>query len=182
MDTPTESDVIVFNDLLDSLNMKNRIMFSTHKSQHTLDLIIEDRNENLLYNQEKGHLFSNHNFIHSNLDVRNEVPPKKTLTYRNLKSINIKELAKDTIGALDDFEGDVKQLVDRYNNNNRKCLDAHAPVKTKVVKTIYGHPWYDNIKAEVKLRRQKERKWNKDSTGYKYMAFYYQRRHVANII
>ena len=93
-------------------------------------------------------MFSHHNFIHSTLDVRKEVPPKKTLTYRNLKSIDIKELAKDIIGALDDFEGDVKQLVDKYNNNIRKCLDGHAPVKTKVVKTIHRHPWYnDKIKA-----------------------------------
>ena len=78
-----------------------------------------------------------------------------------MKSINIKELAKDIIGALDDFEGDVKQLVDKYNNI-KKCLDAHAPVKTKVVKTIHRHPWYDDkIKAEVKYRRQKERKWKR---------------------
>ena len=61
--------------------------FSTHKSLQTPDLIIEDRNENLLYNPERGHQFSDHNFIHSTLDVRKEVPPKKTITYRNLKSI-----------------------------------------------------------------------------------------------
>ena len=103
MDTLTKSDVIIFNNLLDSLNMKNRITFSTHRYQHTLDLIIEDRSENLLYNLEKGHLFSGHNFINSTLDVREEVPPKKTLTYRNLKSINIKELAKDVIRTLDDL-------------------------------------------------------------------------------
>ena len=54
MDTPTESDVIIFNDLLESQNMENRITFLTHKSQYTLDLIIEDRNEQLLYNLEKG--------------------------------------------------------------------------------------------------------------------------------
>ena len=39
MDTPTESDVIIFNDLLESLNIENRITFLTHKSQHTLDLM-----------------------------------------------------------------------------------------------------------------------------------------------
>ena len=76
-----------------------------------------------------------------------------------MKGIDIKDLAKDIIGALDDFEGDVKQLVDNYNNNIRKCLYAHAPVKTKVVKTIHRHPWFDDkIRAEVKLRRQKERR------------------------
>ena len=155
----------------------------THKSQHTLDLITEDRNEKLLYNLEKGHLFSDHNFIQSTLDVRKEAPPKKTLTYRSTKKgIDIKDLAKDIIGASDDFEGDVKQLVDNYNNI-RECLDAHAVVKTKVAKTIHRHPWFnDKIRAEVKLRRQKESRWNKDLTEHNYMEFYYQRRHVANII
>ena len=53
--------------------------------------------------------------------------------------------------------------------------------KTKVVKTIHRHPWFDDkIRAEVKLGRQKERRWNKDPTEYNYMAFYYQRRHVEN--
>ena len=47
------------------------------------------------------------------MNVRKEVKPKKTLTYRNLKSIDIKELTRDIIGSLDDFEGDVKQLVDK---------------------------------------------------------------------
>ena len=77
MDTLTEPDGIIFNNLLDSLNMKNRITFSTHKSLHTLDLITEDRNENLPCNVERGHLFSDHNCIHSILDVRKEVPPKR---------------------------------------------------------------------------------------------------------
>ena len=63
------------------------------------------------------------------------------------------------MGVLDDFEGDVKQLVDNYNNNIRKCLDAYAPVKTKVVKTIHRHPWFnDKIRAEVKLRETKGKK------------------------
>ena len=100
-----------------------------------------------------------------------------------MKSIDIKELSKDIIGSLDNFEGDVKQLVDKYNKNIRKCLDVQAVIKTKVMKTTYRHPRDDHkIKAEVKRRRQKESKWNKDLTEYNYMAFYYQRRHVANII
>ena len=132
--------------------MKNRITFLTNKSLYTLDLMIEDRNENLLYNLERGHQFYNHKFIHSSLNVRKEVPPKKTLTYRNLKSIHIKELSKDIIGSLDDVEGDVKQLVDKYNNNIRQCLDAQAPIKMKVLKTTYRHPLYDDkIKAEVNV-------------------------------
>ena len=66
---------------------------------------------------------------------------------------------------------------------HQKYLDSQALLKMKVMKTTYRHPWCDDkIKAEVSLRRQKESKWNKDPTEYNYMAFYYQRRHVANII
>ena len=85
----------------------------------------------LLYNLEKGHLFSDHNIIHSTLDVRKEALPKKTLTYISLKDIDIKDLAKDIIGALDDFEGDVKQLVDNYNNNIRKMPRCPCSGKNK---------------------------------------------------
>ena len=38
-------------------------------------------------------------------------------------------------------------------------LDIHAPVKTKVVKTIHRHPWSnDKIRAEVKLKETKGKK------------------------
>ena len=38
------------------------------------------------------------------------------------------------------------------------------------------------LEQRLNLGRQKERRWNKDPTECNYMAFYYQRRHVANII
>ena len=38
------------------------------------------------------------------------------------------------------------------------------------------------LEQRLNLRRQKERRLNKNPNEYNYMAFYYQRRHVANII
>ena len=68
---------IINNSIEHSYMTEKGMTVLTHKSS-----IIEDRNEKLLYNLEKGHLFSGHNFIHSTLDVRKEVPPKKTLTHK----------------------------------------------------------------------------------------------------
>ena len=40
MDKPHLSDTILFNDLLESLNLANKVAFSTHLSQHTIDLML----------------------------------------------------------------------------------------------------------------------------------------------
>ena len=40
MDNPMHSDIILFNDFLDSFNLVNKIDFEMHENHHTLDLII----------------------------------------------------------------------------------------------------------------------------------------------
>ena len=40
IDKPHLSDTILFNDLLESLNLANKVAFSTHLSQHTIDLML----------------------------------------------------------------------------------------------------------------------------------------------
>ena len=40
MDNPTDSNMILFNDFLDSFNLVNKIDLEMHQNHHTLDLII----------------------------------------------------------------------------------------------------------------------------------------------
>ena len=51
-DIPEDSDTINFNDLLDGLNLKNYIDFPTHRSHHTLNLILTDADSNLIHSVE----------------------------------------------------------------------------------------------------------------------------------
>ena len=44
IDSPEAPDTILFSDFLDSLNLKNLVDFSTHLSNHSIDLIIMDKN------------------------------------------------------------------------------------------------------------------------------------------
>ena len=76
----------------------------------------------------------------------------------------------------------VRSLVTRYNSDLKKVLDRHAPEKRRLVKVTHKQPWFtDKIHSEIILRRAKEQKWLQDQSYYSFMAFYYQRRHVANI-
>ena len=64
-----------------------------------------------------------------------------------------------------------------------KILDAHAPLKTTMLKPSHKQPWFmDNIRTEIQLRRHKEAMWLRDPSEYNLMAFYYQRRYCANLI
>ena len=74
-------------------------------------------------------------------------------------------------------------MISTYNSILTQTLDALAPVKTKTIKTMQVQPWFSaTIKKKIRICRMKEWKWRSDPNEYNYMAFYYQRRHVANII
>ena len=61
--------------------------------------------------------------------------------------------------------------------------DKHAPSKKKLVKQSHNQPWFNTkIRNEIKLRRKKERDWNRDQTEYSCIAFVYQRKYVSNLI
>ena len=82
-----------------------------------------------------------------------------------------------------DDELDLHHLVEVYNQNLAEILDIHAPLKSKTLKITHIQPWFiDKIKREILLRRRLEQRWLQDPTQYNLQSFYYQRRHIANII
>ena len=126
VDTP---DTITFNNVLDSLSLKNYVGFLMHTQQHTLDLMTDDRDNPIINSTDKGHLLIDHNFVHTFLKVVKNPPKDKTITYRKLKSINHTALDEDFNFKLqsENLEG----MVNSYNLNLQTILDKHAPVKTK---------------------------------------------------
>ena len=49
MNSPEAPDTILFNNFLDSLNLKSLVDFLTHLSNHSIDLIITDKNSSLIH-------------------------------------------------------------------------------------------------------------------------------------
>ena len=185
MDWPEEANTFIFNDLLDSLNLRNNITFQTHISSHTLDLIINDQNESLVKCVKKGHSFTDHSLIQATIGIEKCSLLDKLVTYRKLENINETKFRKDLKDHLTEC-GTHKELeakTDCYNEVILATLDKHAPQKTKSVKVSHKQPWFlDKIKAEIRVRWKKEFIWNKDPNEYTYQTFYNQRHYCSNII
>ena len=82
-----------------------------------------------------------------------------------------------------DEELDLHHLDEMYNQNLAEIMYIHAPLKSKTLKITHIHPWFNGkIKREILLRTRLEQRWLQDPTQYNLQSFYYQRRHIANII
>ena len=182
MDKPHLSETVLFNDLLESFNLANKVAFSTHLSQHTIDLMLFETQSTIVSGIRQGHLFSNHYFIHADLCIKTPKPNAKFVSYRKLKNICDNDLAEDlrTIS----LQGEtVEDLVTSYNSKLSEILDKHAPLKSHRLHPYHSQPWFtDRIKEEIRVRCTKECMWKNNPTEYNLNAFYQQRRHVANII
>ena len=71
MDRPEDANTIIFNDLLDSLNLRSNITFQTHISGHTLDLIIDDWTKSLVKCVKRGHTFADHSLVQATIGIEN---------------------------------------------------------------------------------------------------------------
>ena len=70
------SDTITFNNFMESFDLKHLVSFPVHIHQHTLDLILDDIDNSIVQGVTKGHLLSEHNFIHITLAVSGPKPDK----------------------------------------------------------------------------------------------------------
>ena len=76
------NDTRTFNDMLNSLGMINHVTFPKHKQGHTLNLFIEEENSPLIMKVTRGHLISDHHFIHAHLNICKNKPKVNDVTYR----------------------------------------------------------------------------------------------------
>ena len=185
MDQPKDANTIIFNDLLDSLNLRNNITFQTHISGHTLDLIINDQTEPLVKCVKRGHTFPDHCLVQATIGIEKHIPLDKSVTYRKFKNINELEFSRDLNDHLTECgtHEELEAKIDCYNRVILATLDKHAPQKTKLVKVSHKQPWFmDRIKDEIRVRQKKELSWIKDPNDYNYQAFYNQRQYCSNLI
>ena len=182
MDKPHLSDTILFNDLLESFNLANKVAFSTHLSQHAIDLMLFETQSTIVSGIRQGHLFFDHYFIHVDLCIKTTKPNAKFLSYRKLKNICDNDLVEDLRTM--SLQGEtVEDLVTSYNSKLSEIMDKHALLKSHRLHPCHSQPWFnDRINEEIRVRCIKECMWKNNPTKYNLNAFYQQRRNVANII
>ena len=94
LDQPENPDTRTFKDFLDSMNLHNKVMFPTHTSLHTLDLVLEDLSNQVIETVSRGDLFSDHHFIHTSTLLEKDELTNKLIHYWKIKKITMMPLGK----------------------------------------------------------------------------------------
>ena len=74
-DNMEHPDTVLFNDILDGLNLRNNVNFAAHKSLHHLDLILDDKEDKSIINVHRELMLSDHCFTHTKIRTT-QTPPK----------------------------------------------------------------------------------------------------------
>jgi hypothetical protein len=164
MDKPADPDTLKFTSLLDSFSLSQHVAVPTHNSGHILDIVLTKSHEKPVTNVNvKDYLISDHHCISFNLNIEKEPLPKKEISYRKIKSIDIPKFKADLQSSLLEFSvdsGSISEAVDNFNHLLIKQLDSHAPLKHRILTVRPQQPWYnDEIHAARKEKKKMERKW-----------------------
>ena len=156
-----DCDIIKLRRLFDCFNLIQHVDVPTHTSGHILDYVIGS--SDLVKSWRASDFVSDHCALHVALTCGSTHPDRTLIRYRQLKTIDNDEIAKDIEAA--DFNldiCDVNAVVDTYNVVFTSILNKHAPLKTKYVTCRVMQPWInDNILAIKRIKRKHERLWRK---------------------
>ncbi len=155
-----------FLDILVSFGLVNHVSVPTHESGNTLDLLITRNNNELVLSTPKaGYHISDHCFVSTRLDIPRPDLQLKTISFRQVKEMDMSEFRSDLMDICNDLLGidDIDRLAKDYNSKLLQCLDKHAPIITKSFVVRPKVPYFDSSLRDMKKSRRKaESLWRRD--------------------
>ena len=185
LDQPEAPNASKFQRLLKSFGLIQHVHSPTHRSQHTLDLLITRSSDCTLSDIHVHDMgLSDHSAVHSVLPLAKPLRETTRIVYRKLRRIDLASFSSDLQACLAITSAeDLSAFIDHYNTTLQDILNKHAPEKTKVITVRASAPWYsDEIDAGKKLRRKLERRWRKTKSLDDYNAYLLQCRRVQLLI
>ena len=181
-----DQDGVAFLEILESMGFLQHVDKPTHRSGHTLDLIVTQQCDSVQASAPTTDYFlSDHCSILCDLKVEKPALPTKTVSHRKNKDRDRQtlrnELAETKLclnspNTLDD-------LVDCYNSTLSSLLDRHAPLLTKRFKIRPLVPWFNNgIKQARKERRRAEKKWRRTGSASEFLEFKSKRNYTTYLM
>ena len=164
----TKSNLVCqkFLSFLESYDLLQHVSGPTHISGHTLDLVISRSVDRLVFNCDVFDPLSDHYAVHWLANASRPVRPKKTVSLRNLKAIDMDRFATDLLclPLLTDETDDIAHLLDLYNAGLTEVLDKHATLQKRVFTIRPDNPWNNQeIASTRKEVRRLERRWKATS-------------------
>ena len=179
LDDQQNSDCILFNNLLTSMNLFQLVSAPTHNKGHTLDVVISNNINGCNDISVSDVNLSDHYSISGILDYQYSKSDSyyKTIQYRKLRSVNPDAILKDlndlvTVKFHPDNIQPFGELVYSYNNILTHVVDTHAPLVNKTIKVVPHAPWFDSEYRELRSRRRKAEKLYRRSKLSVHKLFY----------
>ena len=104
------------------------------------------------------------------------------VSYRNVKQIDINQFCKDVSESptLNNIQGTVNELVDRYNVGMRAFVGSTCPNYTSFVTVRRHAPWYtESLRDAKRCRRRLDRLWRHSKEEADLLAYRQQCRSVS---
>ena len=165
IDNKQDREGVEFLNLVESFGLKQHVTQATHRSGHTLDLVLTRTQDPLIpCVTVKDCCLSDHFPVFCHLPLSMPRPTTQVVTYRKLKSVCAVAFARDIdssqIATIPDDPKD--SAISLYNTVLSDILENHAPEKTRTVPARPQPEWYtDQIRQAKQQRRQYERLWRK---------------------
>ena len=81
------------------------------------------------------------------LNIKKPDCNNKTITFRNLKTLDINKLKNDLhisfAESTDALTFDIDQLASNFDRVVSRCIDSHAPIITKTIHVKQFSPWFN---------------------------------------
>ena len=172
-------------DLTSSFGLAQFVLGPTNNFGHAIDLLFANPNYfDIEHVYPVSYEISDHFPIFFDLpNARLNPNKKKTVTYRNVKAIDIPSFASDIGTALNSTfvdkveNSNFPELLGIFNHTLAQELDKVAPLKTKTVSDSTLPPWMDaEYKSNRITRRRLERSWRGSGLSVDKTAYIEQRK------
>ena len=143
-------------DLLDSFSLSQSVDQTTHKKGHIIDWIIHRPLDNLLRStQVTQELASDHFCVVAELNIAIPSASSKSIVTRKIKAIDRDAFKHDLSDCISPARCD---SIEALNTSLAACLDKHAPLCCRKVRSKQEDPWFPDIREQLKEAKQNRRK------------------------
>ena len=193
MDNINNNDTKKMNTLLETFSLKNLIVSPTHKLGHILDLVIINKNLDMVKNTiVDSILFSDHKPIFFNVDLEIKQKVHKVIRFR-IPNQNFPEnlnLALTSSMTLNNVDCDHSNLpcischVNCFRKTTSMVYDECCPYVTKTIQVVdKSKKWFNSdVRIAKKNVRKAEKKYRNSNNDQNYNEYKRSRNVKCNVI
>ena len=157
-DQPSKTYEAKMIDILGDFGYSQSVLEPTHKKGHILDWVMHRPTDDIIKSTSvSNELVSDHHCVIIDINVVPPTPPSKFIEKRKIKSMDREAFGRD----LSAISPEHCQTVEALDSALVACLDKHAPLVRKGIRTKHEDPWYPDIKEDLVLAKQRRRRAEK---------------------